>query len=374
MSEITGNLVALANRLDEAAKKTEAAPTGDILHKLCEASERAGRAWSGSSLGYHSMIYYENMEPRPPGAHFSPEWGMMETFSGGTIGTWAEWTFDGVRNVIFGWAGVSSIEPLKDVRLQAEDTFNQAKEELSSLITLASEAKPDAFLLRLKTQTEELKNFSASQCASAFVGGHKLMTRDSLAASQWIKIAPHISVLADVAAVRGTLANCATLGKIARRAASHLQTRERQPGVQRQTGTNVFIGHGRSRVWKELKDFLQDRLELPWDEFNRIPVAGVTNTERLLQMLDQAAIAFMIMTAEDEQPNGSLRARENVVHEAGLFQGRLGFSKAIILLEEGCGEFSNITGLGQIRFPKDNIDAAFEEIRRVLEREGLIEG
>jgi predicted nucleotide-binding protein len=42
----------------------------------------------------------------------------------------------------------------------------------------------------------------------------------------------------------------------------------------------------------------------------------------------------------------------NVVHEAGLFQGRLGFERAIILLEEGCKSFSNIEGLGQIRFPK----------------------
>ena len=63
----------------------------------------------------------------------------------------------------------------------------------------------------------------------------------------------------------------------------------------------------------------------------------------------------------------------NVVHEAGLFQGRLGFTKAIILLEDGCQGFSNIEGLGQIRFPKGNIQSAFEEIRRVLEREGLIE-
>jgi predicted nucleotide-binding protein len=59
----------------------------------------------------------------------------------------------------------------------------------------------------------------------------------------------------------------------------------------------------------------------------------------------------------------------NVVHEAGLFQGRLGFSRAIILLEDGCKEFSNINGLGQIRFPKGNIKATFEEIRQVLERE-----
>jgi predicted nucleotide-binding protein len=89
-------------------------------------------------------------------------------------------------------------------------------------------------------------------------------------------------------------------------------------------------------------------------------------------MLDSAAIAFLIMTAEDEMADGALQARMNVVHEAGLFQGRLGFTKSIVLLEGGCEQFSNIEGLGQIRFPPGNISAAFEEIRRVLEREGLL--
>jgi predicted nucleotide-binding protein len=79
------------------------------------------------------------------------------------------------------------------------------------------------------------------------------------------------------------------------------------------------------------------------------------------------------MTAEDEQVDGNKRARMNVIHEAGLFQGRLGFTRAIVLLEDGCEEFSNIQGLGQIRYPRGNIKAAFEEIRQVLEREGIID-
>ena len=79
------------------------------------------------------------------------------------------------------------------------------------------------------------------------------------------------------------------------------------------------------------------------------------------------------MTAEDERADGALQARMNVVHEAGLFQGRLGFGSAIVMLEEGCESFSNIEGLGQIRFPKGNISASFEEVRRVLEREGLFD-
>jgi len=41
-------------------------------------------------------------------------------------------------------------------------------------------------------------------------------------------------------------------------------------------------------------------------------------------------------------------------------------------LEDGCKEFSIIQGLGQIRFPKGNIKAAFEDIRAVLEREVIL--
>ena len=89
-------------------------------------------------------------------------------------------------------------------------------------------------------------------------------------------------------------------------------------------------------------------------------------------MLDQSAIAFLVMTAEDDQADGKLHARQNVIHEAGLFQGRFGFSKAILMLEEDCEEFSNIQGLGQIRFPAGRISSAFEDVRLVLEREGIL--
>src|SRR5688572_2759612 len=134
----------------------------------------------------------------------------------------------------------------------------------------------------------------------------------------------------------------------------------------------IFIGHGRSSAWRDLKDFLQDRLKLEWDEFNRESVAGITTIDRLKEMLEQATFAFLVLTAEDEHADGSKHARENVIHEVGLFQGKLGFRRAIILVEDECEEFSNVHGLTQIRFPKGNIFAKSEEIRRVLEREGLL--
>jgi predicted nucleotide-binding protein len=135
---------------------------------------------------------------------------------------------------------------------------------------------------------------------------------------------------------------------------------------------SVFVGHGHSLLWRELKDFLKDDLRLPVEEFNSVPTAGVTTVGRLEELLGRCNFAFLVMTGEDEQADGKMRARENVVHEIGLFQGRLGFGRAIVLLEEGCVEFSNVHGLGHIPFSRGKISTCFEEIRRVLRREKVI--
>jgi len=113
-------------------------------------------------------------------------------------------------------------------------------------------------------------------------------------------------------------------------------------------------------------------MHLACDEFNAEAVAGITTTERLQTLLDDVGFAFLVMTAEDTHADNSTHARENVIHEAGLFQGRLGFRRAIILLEDGCTQFSNIHGLSHIGFPKGNLEPIFEKVRQVLEREQVV--
>jgi hypothetical protein len=139
-----------------------------------------------------------------------------------------------------------------------------------------------------------------------------------------------------------------------------------------QRGTKVFFGHGRSPTWRELKDYVLELGAHEWEEFNKEPVAGRTTVDRLKEMLNSAAFAFIVMTAEDEQADGEMRARQNVIHEAGLFQGRLGFERAIVLVEEGCSGFSNIDGLTVIRFARGDIRSSFGEVQRTLAREKLI--
>jgi len=137
-------------------------------------------------------------------------------------------------------------------------------------------------------------------------------------------------------------------------------------------GQRVFIGHGRSSEWLKLQNFFSQKLGLPCDEFNIEPTAGLQTADRIETMLTSALMAFLVMTAEDRHNDGTLHARENVIHEIGLFQAKLGSKRAIVMLEDGCSRFSNLGGLTTINFPPGDIMARSEEIRGVLVRERLL--
>lgn len=365
-------LFGLANKLDEAASSGESDNITQPTGALEEAANEVKRSFSGSWLGYHSRVYYADLSPAPPGANFSQEWGLKRLRTMGTLGDWLEFDPEVVKARIYKMAGEPDLDASREAAEKAQELFSSSKSEIMSILTNELDERADGFLAKLKDDLEKLEPMSKGDVMQHWSPKGQIITRDMLAAGQGTSAPPHIHPLAEVAAIRHSFGICKEAAGISRKAASHLERKSRRKKVADRVVTNVFIGHGQSTAWRELKDFVQDRLNLPWDEFNRVPVAGVTNIARLSEMLDAAAIALLVMTAEDEMAGGGIQARMNVVHEAGLFQGRLGFTKAIVLLEEGCEEFGNIEGLGQIRFPKGNIAASFEEIRRVLEREGLL--
>ncbi len=232
-------------------------------------------------------------------------------------------------------------------------TFLEHKrDDVISILRTAQRLNSDQFLTKLLEEAEKINPPTRDDFIAYLQPSGRMISRDMIALNQGIWTPPHISVLADIAHCGTPKKGGEKLAAIVRRAFSHLERTQKRLRAAERVGTNVFIGHGRSKEWKDLKDFIVERMRLPWDDFNRMAVAGIPNTERLSTMLDAAAIAFLVFTAEDERADGQFQARMNVVHEAGLFQGRLGFNRAIVMLEQGCAEFSNIAGLGQIRFPK----------------------
>jgi predicted nucleotide-binding protein len=135
----------------------------------------------------------------------------------------------------------------------------------------------------------------------------------------------------------------------------------------------VFVGHGRSLLWNLVTRFLKDDLRLPAEDWESQPRTGFTSVQVLQSVLERATFAVMVVTAEDQAAEDRVRARQNVVHEIGLLQGRLGFNRVAILMQDGVEEFSNLAGLQTIPFKDNEIRATFHELRRTLVREGLIE-
>lgn len=129
----------------------------------------------------------------------------------------------------------------------------------------------------------------------------------------------------------------------------------------------VFIGHGRSPHWRDLKDHLQDKHDIKVEAFETGARAGHTIRDILEEMAQKSTFALLVLTAEDATREGLPRARQNVIHEVGLFQGKLGFNRAIVLLEDEVEIFSNMDGVQQIRY--QNINETFGEVLATIKRE-----
>ena len=137
-------------------------------------------------------------------------------------------------------------------------------------------------------------------------------------------------------------------------------------------GNRIALGHGRSSEWRKVEAYLADDLGLEVDAFESQSRGGHHIIEVLESIISAAGFGVVVMTAEDATPEGTQRARQNVVHETGLFQGRVGFHRVALLVEQGVEEFSNIHGLQQIRFPRGQVEASFRELRAMLQREGFV--
>ena len=93
----------------------------------------------------------------------------------------------------------------------------------------------------------------------------------------------------------------------------------------------VFIGHGHTELWRRLKDYIHDDLQLETVYFEKSSRVGMHMAEILAEFIQEADCAVILLTADDKQPDGLDRARQNVVHEVGVFQGRFGFRRVAML-------------------------------------------
>lgn len=128
----------------------------------------------------------------------------------------------------------------------------------------------------------------------------------------------------------------------------------------------VFLSHGRNLIWKEVKRYIERELEINVitliSEINR----GRSVLEKLEEETEVCHFAVIIMTAEDEQANGQLRARQNVVHELGFCQGKFGRNNVLVLRQDELEEFSNMFGIIYESFRGGEIKTTFRRIKKEL--------
>ncbi|MFB9164146.1 TIR domain-containing protein [Arthrobacter psychrochitiniphilus] len=131
----------------------------------------------------------------------------------------------------------------------------------------------------------------------------------------------------------------------------------------------VFIGHGGSRDWNEIADHLRGLHEYDIEAYETGSRSGHSIRDVLQSMLDVSTFAVLVLSSEDATAAGGMRARQNVVHEVGLFQGKLGFNRAIAVIENGAEVFSNLDGIQQIRYDSGQVRSTLGDILAALRRE-----
>lgn len=129
---------------------------------------------------------------------------------------------------------------------------------------------------------------------------------------------------------------------------------------------SVFISHGSSNDWREVQDYIEKDLQIGTLELAQEPNKGRTILQKLDEESDRCSYAVVVMTGDDDVGYEKPRARENVMHEIGYFQGKYGLRGICLLYEEGTNIPSNIHGLVYIPFPKGLVRATFGALAREL--------
>jgi hypothetical protein len=124
------------------------------LRKVCEQVEQA---WSGSNLGYHATVYFAGLQPKPPNAEFSPEWGLMDRWpTHQPHAGWQTMDHQAVVDEIISRAGHPNLESLESELASIRKTFTELKESATSILTQIAGETQDLFLKRKLNEIEAL--------------------------------------------------------------------------------------------------------------------------------------------------------------------------------------------------------------------------
>lgn len=140
----------------------------------------------------------------------------------------------------------------------------------------------------------------------------------------------------------------------------------------------VFLSqaHG-SSVAQKVKKYIEQNLGLKVMIYTDSAVAGKGPFENLEVMASQCGYAVVVLTKDDEVTgrnrsvgegllNGQKRGRQNVIHEIGYCQAKMGADRVLILFEAGVEKPSNFEYLHGQQFTKGKLENVFRFLSRHL--------
>ena len=110
----------------------------------------------------------------------------------------------------------------------------------------------------------------------------------------------------------------------------------------------IFIGHRADPQWRDLRNELHEQEGYEVGEYH-IADKGLALRVVADDLVQGCSVAVLVMTADDELPEGKMRARE--------------------LPEEGTEEFSDPRGVYQIRFAKGRVREAVSGVLDIVKWE-----
>lgn len=185
-------LFVIAERLEGVGASSEFAAAEEALCAADDVAMEASRAFSGSWLGYHACVYYRDLAPPPPGAHFSQEWGLqdMSYTSLGSRGEWYEFDTKELELHLWAKAGNPDLSALETAAVAAMDAFNAAKAEIRSIILTKNAEETDVFLTQLLAELDKIRPLTGGKIASIWSPKGQVMTRDTVAIGQGNRLPP----------------------------------------------------------------------------------------------------------------------------------------------------------------------------------------
>jgi predicted nucleotide-binding protein len=141
------------------------------------------------------------------------------------------------------------------------------------------------------------------------------------------------------------------------------------------TGDRIFIVHGHDEAkWRELRDLLEDRLNLKTVILKEEPGAGETLIRKFEEHAANCCYAFVLLTPDDfvkKDGKSYFQARPNVLFELGWFYGAFGRNRVCIVKNVKTALPSDLGGILSIDF-SDKVAEGYIQIQDELQRAGIV--